>query len=222
MNGLLIAVPPNERRLAGQSFADCPRRDLPPSGVLSGAESRNSRLLVVEEGVVALVATVDSSHPSIVALAREGDVLAPPAEGEHIRALTAARIALVPPHVYERLLHLPGVAQALLESVLDALGKRQQSLASTRGNHAERLQETLYRLARDHGKVHAGGVEIDVPLTHELLAQMVGSARETVTCTLARFQREGLLVRNGRTYRLIVAPDLLEVPAVVRRAAAAP
>jgi CRP/FNR family transcriptional regulator len=211
MNGLLVAVSPNERQLARQTFARCPRHELPPSALLSDIEPRNSRLLVVEEGVVALVAAADSQHPSIVALARRGDVLAPPAEGEHIRALTAARVALVPPGAYERLLSLPGVAQALLESVLDALGKRQQSLASTRGNHAERLQETLYRLARDHGKVHAEGVEIDVPLTHELLAQMVGSARETVTCTLARFQREGLLVRKGRTYRLIVAPDLLEV-----------
>ena|SRR5262245_41644677 len=219
MNGLLLAVSPTERRLATQTFACCPRHELPASAVLSDIEPRDSRLLVVEEGVVALVGAADSQRPSIVALACAGDVLAPPAEGEHIRALTAARIALVPPDAYERLLSMPGVAQALLESVLDALGKRQQSLASTRGNHAERLQETLYRLARDHGKVHAEGVEIDVPLTHELLAQMVGSARETVTCTLARFQREGLLVRNGRTYRLMVAPDLLEVPAGARPAA---
>jgi CRP-like cAMP-binding protein len=219
MNGLLLAVSPNERRLARQTFACCPRHELPPSAVLSDIEPRDSKLLVVEEGVVALVAAADSQRPSIVALARRWDVLAPPAGGEHIRALTAARVVVVPPGAYERLLGLPGVAQALLESVLDALGKRQQSLASTRGNHAERLQETLYRLARDHGKVRAEGVEIDVPLTHELLAQMVGSARETVTCTLARFQREGLLVRNGRTYRLIVAPDLLEVRAGDRRAA---
>jgi DNA-binding IclR family transcriptional regulator len=39
---------------------------------------------------------------------------------------------------------------------------------------------------------------------------MVGSARETVSGTLARFQRQGLLVRNGKTYRLSVAPHLLE------------
>ena len=221
MNGLLLAVSPEERRLAWQTFACCPRHELAPSAVLSDIEPRASRLLVVEEGVVALVAAAESPHPSIVALAGHGDVLAPPAEGERIRALTAARVVVVPPGAYERLLSLSGVAQALLESVLDALGKRQQSLASTRGNHAQRLQETLYGLARDHGKVRAEGVEIAVPLTHELLAQMVGSARETVTCTLARFQREGMLVRNGRTYRMIVAPDLLEFPAGKRRAAPA-
>jgi CRP-like cAMP-binding protein len=209
MQGLLLGVSPVERRLARQTFACCPEHALPASAVLSEPEPRDLKLLVVDQGVVAL-ATSGSQHQTVIALARQGDVLAPPARGEHVRALTAARVIAVPRDAYERLLRIPGVAQALLESLLEALDRRQQSLASIRGNHAERLEETLYRLARDHGKVGADGVEIDLPLTHELLAQMVGSARETVTCTLARFQREGLLVRNGRRYRLIVAPDLLE------------
>jgi CRP-like cAMP-binding protein len=218
MNGLLLAVSPGERRLARQTFARCPQLAVPAAAVLSELEPWSSKLLVVDQGVVALVSTAGSHHQTVIALARQGDVLAPPTREEHVRALTAARVIAVPPDAYERLLGIPGVAQALLESLLEALDKRQQALASIRDNHAERLQETLYRLARDHGKVRAEGVEIDLPLTHELLAQMVGSARETVTSTLARFQREGLLVRNGRTYRLIVAPELLEAGTDDRRA----
>jgi CRP-like cAMP-binding protein len=207
---LLLAASPDERRLARRAFAACPEFALPAGVLLSEPESCGSSLLVVDQGVVALVAVAGSQSQTVIALAREGDVLAPPSREEHVRALTEARLIAVTADAYERLLSIPGVARVLLEGVLEALDSRQQSLAGIRGSHAERLQETLYRLARDHGKVCAEGVEIDLPLTHELLAQMLGSARETVTCALARFQREGLLVRKGRTYRLIVAPDLLE------------
>ena len=209
MTGLLLAVSRVERRLARQVFLSCPQHALRAGAVLSGLDPWNAKLLVVDEGVVALV-TAAGSQQTVIALAHQGDLLTTPTREEHVRALTAARVVAVPPDAYDRLLGIPGVAHALLESLLEALDNRQQSLAGIRGTHAERLQETLYRLARDYGKVCAEGVEIDLPLTHELLAQMVGSARETVTGTLARFQREGLLVRNGRIYRLIVAPDLLE------------
>jgi CRP-like cAMP-binding protein len=210
MNGLLLGLSPEERRFVRRTFARCPSVELPATATLTALEPADSKLLVVDEGVVLVVAEGGPPRPTVLALACPGDVLAPPVREEHVRALTAARLVAVPRDEYEMLLDLPGVARALLESLLDALDKRQQSLASLRGNHAERLQETLHRLALDHGKVCADGVEIDLPLTHELLAQMVGSARETVTSTLGRFQREGLLVRNGRTYRLTVAPDLLE------------
>jgi CRP-like cAMP-binding protein len=210
MNGLLLGLSPEERRFVRRTFARCPSVELPATATLTALEPADSKLLVVDAGVILLVADSGPPRPTVLALACPGDVLAPPAREEHVRALTAARLVAVPRDEYELLLDLPGVARALLESLLDALEKRQQSLASLRGNHAERLQETLHRLALDYGKVCAEGVEIDLPLTHELLAQMVGSARETVTSTLGRFQREGLLVRNGRTYRLSVAPDLLE------------
>jgi biotin operon repressor len=43
-----------------------------------------------------------------------------------------------------------------------------------------------------------------------LLAQMIGCARETVTCTLARLREEGLLTEDRRVYRLTIAPAALD------------
>jgi hypothetical protein len=65
-----------------------------------------------------------------------------------------------------------------------------------------------------HGKVRPNGIEIEVPLTHQLLARLIGSARETVTTTLRAFEREGLLERADGVYRLLVAPSMLEANAV--------
>ena len=116
----------------------------------------------------------------------------------------------------QRLLELPPIARALLDALLDTLRERQQTLAHTNGaTHGERLHETLFQLALMHGKVGPGGVEIQLPLTHELLARMIGSARETVTTTVAAFEREGFLVRDDGVYRLTVSPELIEQAAVI-------
>jgi CRP-like cAMP-binding protein len=62
------------------------------------------------------------------------------------------------------------------------------------------------QLPRAHGRVTRAGIQLDLPLTQELLAQTTGSARETVSYALAR---EGFVVREGRRYRITVAPELL-------------
>lgn len=56
----------------------------------------------------------------------------------------------------------------------------------------ERVRERLAQLARAHGRVAPDAIVIDVPLTHELLASMVGLARETVTVALAAWRGSGV------------------------------
>jgi biotin operon repressor len=45
-----------------------------------------------------------------------------------------------------------------------------------------------------------------------LLADMIGSSRETVTRALDELQRTGFVVRCGHTYRLLVSPDRVLEP----------
>jgi CRP-like cAMP-binding protein len=54
------------------------------------------------------------------------------------------------------------------------------------------------------------GVRIELPLTHEILAQMVRSSRETVTSALTVLRRDGILARDREGYRLTLNPALLE------------
>src|SRR5919108_483840 len=98
----------------------------------------------------------------------------------------------------------PGLAPM---RVVDELRERQATIghfASVR--HVERVREKLLQLARTHGKVVPGGVRLDLPLTHELVGEMVGSARETVTWAFAQLAREGFARREGRAYRLPASP----------------
>jgi len=60
-----------------------------------------------------------------------------------------------------------------------------------------RLLRLLLELSEDFGVADGEFTRVDVALSHEELATMVGSTRETVTATLSRLAQEGI-VRTGR------------------------
>jgi CRP/FNR family transcriptional regulator len=119
-------------------------------------------------------------------------------------------VIAIPADLERALLHVPAAAEAIVDALLEELRERQQSLAHF-GNvvHAERLRAKLLQLARTHGALVAGGIEVELPLTHELLGQAIGSARETVTVAVQTLEREGFLTRVGRRYRLTISADFL-------------
>lgn len=84
---------------------------------------------------------------------------------------------------------------ALLSERVRELEALVASLAHEDVRH--RVLRTLIRLADDFGEEDSGMTRISVSLSHEDLASMVGSTRETVTATLTRLGHEGL-VRTGR------------------------
>jgi Crp-like helix-turn-helix domain len=57
------------------------------------------------------------------------------------------------------------------------------------------------------GRGYGSGTRIALKLTHEDLANLIGTARETVTIQLHKFEELGLIRREGRT--LIVNRDRL-------------
>ncbi|MBI3466544.1 MAG: Crp/Fnr family transcriptional regulator [Planctomycetes bacterium] len=57
----------------------------------------------------------------------------------------------------------------------------------------ERVILLLLELLESHGQKLAGRWEIGLRLTHQDLASLIGSTRETVTQTLTQLQREGLV-----------------------------
>jgi CRP/FNR family cyclic AMP-dependent transcriptional regulator len=68
----------------------------------------------------------------------------------------------------------------------------------------QRLLGVLEDLAADHGDPGPNGVRIDLPLTQDLLASMVGATRESVNRALGRLEREGRVRRIGLSY---LVPD---------------
>ncbi|MGA7951974.1 MAG: Crp/Fnr family transcriptional regulator [Gloeobacterales cyanobacterium] len=78
------------------------------------------------------------------------------------------------------------------ESLLALLGKRQTS---------ERLLGFLEFLAREFGQETPKGIFLDIRLTHQQIANIVGTTRVTVTRLLGTFKKEAILTR-GTGHRL--------------------
>jgi CRP-like cAMP-binding protein len=168
----------------------------------------SAQLLVVEEGLVlACSLPPGAERRMIIGVAGDGAVLVPPAAHEHLLALTKARIRVVTAADLDA---QPELARTLVPGLVEALHDREESLGQFGSvRHANRVRRKLLQLARTHGRVVPDGIRLDLPLTHELLGEMVGSARETVTWALAELSRDGVVARDGRRYRLLVEPALL-------------
>jgi CRP-like cAMP-binding protein len=195
----------------GRLLAVCPRVVLRTGSVHGADDFRETAFLIVEKGVVGIASDAQTKRRIVLGFCSPGGLLPPPSSDEHLLALRDSVLVGVSPDVQKRLLRFPAAAEAIVDALVEAVRERQQSLAQFgNGMHAERLRGKLLQLARSHGSVVAGGVRVELPLTHELLAQTLGSARETVTCSLRTLEQEGFVVREEGRYRLVVPPAILD------------
>ena len=190
-----------------------------PAGTTVRPADFTAVLLVVEEGLVILRATIPgTTRRTVTCHAGTGAVVLPPADDETLVALGDTVVRCISKTDRDRLLQDPDIAAALLDGLGDTLRQKHVSIANMgRLNHVDRVRVKLIELAREHGRVGKEGIRLDFPLTHDLLGEMTGSARETVTRALDELQREGFVDRHGRTYSLHMSPDELAVTEITLR-----
>lgn len=132
----------------------------------------------------------------------------PPGPDEALFALDTTLIRIVSPEGRDELLGLAAAAQRVVEQLLSALSRRQEAIANfAPTRHLERVERTLRQLACRYGHVTRNGIRIDFPVSHALLAEMIGSSRETVTRAVDELQRTGFVTRRGSTYLVRAAPE---------------
>ena len=172
-------------------------------------------LIAVEEGYI-LISThscyrdgngSSASRRIVVATGQPGTLLPPPGSSERLEALTPCRVTIVSTDSLESLLELPSLAKAITNAFAEALSERQATIRNfTHVHHRERVFGKLLQLAGIFGRAVPGGVRVDLPLTQQLLADMVGSARETVSLAMSDLARDGLLLRQHGRYVLRIEP----------------
>jgi len=105
----------------------------------------------------------------------------------------------------------PGYTEGVLRCLVERVGDSVQDVVEvTRLPVPARLAMTLLDLARRMGAPVDGGIRLE-GLSHEDLAECVGSAREVVSRVLSRWTQDGL-IRTGR--RTILLKDLARIEAL--------
>jgi CRP/FNR family transcriptional regulator, cyclic AMP receptor protein len=74
----------------------------------------------------------------------------------------------------------------------------------------ERLRLLLWEFADRYGTVHADGVHLHLPLTHEVLAELAAARRPSVSTALGRLTRSGQIERRDGLWVLHGEPPSQE------------
>ncbi len=158
-------------------------------------------LFIIRQGRVKISKSSADGREQILHLLKEGDVFAEvvlfdqgvyPATAE---AVEETRVWLLRNEEMEGLLQKhPKLAVKLLRLMGRRLRQaqlliRDLALHDTCG----RLAGLLLRFARREGEKTGKGIILDLDLTRQELASMIGTSRETVARILSRFQKEGVL-----------------------------
>lgn len=118
-----------------------------------------------------------------------------PCCAEEARALENSKVmAWTGLEVEEIASRQPRLAVALLQVMVQrTMGFTQRIESLCVENIGQRVARALLRLAERMGTLEKDGSVRMIPLTHELLAQYVGTSREVVTMHMNRLRREGYI-----------------------------
>jgi len=111
---------------------------------------------------------------------------------------------------HKHLMHNEKVLLQIINVLCSRLRKawEAQSLSSSKAE--SRIRMEIYQLAKRHGIQDARGTIIDLKITHQELAEMVGTSRETVTRVIARLREERILEVDQRRMTLLDPKALIQ------------
>jgi CRP-like cAMP-binding protein len=202
------------RREARALGHEVPRGPWDPAPLVAGADERWLGLFLVD-GLVMIQASIGIR--SGCELLGPGDLLRPWDAAEYtaapltssLRTLKPSIVAVLDAEFAQRTAAWPSIASRLIGRI--AVRARQLAML-----HAviqlrrvdSRLLILFWLLAQRWGTRGVDGIRVTLPLTHQILAMLVGAQRPTVTLSLARLAAGGLLVREGPDRWLLSAPAI--------------
>lgn len=183
--------------------------------VLSDPESRPERTFYCGAGTLKVTKLLASGREILITILQTGSLWSDRAvlngywREVFIEAMEPSDIYAVDNAAFEAYLRtrperLTSFMQRISEQVSDAL----TLLDDFRGRDvASRLARVLVKFSQQYGVQTDSGVRIDLPVTHQDLANMIGTARETVSRNMARFRQKGY-VRDASTGQPLELLDL--------------
>ncbi|QDU55386.1 Crp/Fnr family transcriptional regulator [Aeoliella mucimassa] len=212
-----------ERRCLSRRFARAAPIYMPAdeaSGVLLMAEGRAKICSYTDEGKQAILAFVEPGEIfGELALLDSGE------REEYAEAVEKSNIIFIPQDVIESLAerhaHVSLGITKLIGLRRRRIERRLKSLLFR--SNRERLVSLLLELAEQYGQPTPDGVQLAIKLSHQDLASVIGSTRETVTVLLGELQTEEFLTLGRRKITITALDNLASsikapVPRLPRRA----
>ncbi|RNB64271.1 Crp/Fnr family transcriptional regulator [Brevibacillus centrosporus] len=166
-------------------------------------------LYIIQSGIVKIYRD-DGVRDVILAIFRDDDFFGEMAllENEQVRSASAQTLEKTTLYVLKRrdfvslVYQNPMISLRILQTALDRLRKtNEMTMDLTMRDARTRIVKMLLRLTDKHGIFQKTGVLIDLKLTHQQIADMTGTVRETVTKVLLELQNQQvILVKKKKIY----------------------
>lgn len=173
-------------------------------------------VLLMAEGRAKIGGFTDDGKQTILAFIDPGELFGELAiiddapREEYAEAVEKSTVVLISREVMQRLIaanpHISLGITKLFGLRRQRIERRLKSLLFK--SNRQRLVHLLLELAEKYGRPTADGLELKIKLSHQDLANVIGSTRETVTVVLGELQAEGR-VKLGR--RKIILTDLADL-----------
>ena len=186
------------------------------SSILYLPSDRSDSILLLVSGRVKIYHITGEGKQALLAIIDPGEVFGELAiidsgqREEFAEAMETSKVVLIPGSEVRQLMEDHPVVSV---SVTKLMGLRRQKVERRlksllfRSNR-DRLVHLLLELAEKYGQDTAQGVLIGIKLSHQDLACIIGSTRETVTVLLGELQSEGALVIKRRQITLKLMEQL--------------
>lgn len=160
----------------------------------------------ISDGVVKVYKTASNGKEQIIRLAKKGDflgyasLLGEEAYSNSATIVEDANICFVPRESFLKVLAEDNAFhQRVTKALCNDLGVMESKLTdATQKSIRERLAFTLLKLSETYGIDGNEGEKIDIVLTREEIAGIVGTATETVIRLLSEFKKDELIDFEGK------------------------
>jgi CRP-like cAMP-binding protein len=178
-----------------------------------------SGIFYIVEGKVKKFKLDQNGREQIIYVANAGEligyhaVLAEDRFPDSATTLESSKILLIPKEDFLFVVQQsPDLSRRLLKSLSHEFGVLVNGLSSlARKSVRERLALQLIILREKYKDNHISGSDVDINISREDLANMVGTARENVIRILGEFKESGILVTAGRTIIVKDLPGLIKL-----------
>lgn len=209
--------------------------DLPPAALLELAEQvsvqefgakeaiyspgeGNGRILIIAQGKAKVHKVSHAGREFVLTILQPGDSFGIVHNGSdarsevYVTAVEPGRLYALPRARFEQLMQQhPEVALRVITKLNEQLHRVEEQIEDFAfRNVPTRLARLLTRLGEDYGTVSRQGITIGLRLSHQDIANMLATSRETVSGVLGDLRQAGLIRTGGRQIAILDFPGLQE------------
>ncbi|MDO8526587.1 MAG: Crp/Fnr family transcriptional regulator [Deltaproteobacteria bacterium] len=190
-----------------------------PHQVIFHEGNQPQGLHCVSSGKIKIYKMDAQGHQQIVRLAGPGDVMGYRClltnEGYSATAetLEEATICFINKETFLHIIEThPVTAFHILSSLAKDLGRAEnQTMNMVHKNIRERLAELFLVFHKKYGKKTSQGIELDILLSREEMAELIGTTQESVIRLISEFKQDGLIAVDGRHITLLNIKKIMDL-----------